>query len=271
MKFISILERRERKEKKNKLTFAIISSGIMILLLLLILFSDRSNRNNGGISTLLLIRIPHNHHRAHTVPHAVITNASKPAIITLSSSPKPTAPHNHSAQPKPLDLQAKPLLHIMIFHNVYLKRNLGVHERLGQIRGLGGGKCIEIILQLLLRLLVLRVHDGEVNGTPIGTVENRSRTDVDENDGVPRAEVVVNGPLDGEGGLVGEVDGDANLALGAGGGSVSGGRGGGGREAGGGGADFDFSEGREVGIRRGGVVILVLVWVLHRRGKGLGF
>lgn len=45
---------------------------------------------------------------------------------------------------------------------------------------------------------------------------------MEENHGVAGAEVVMDGPFDGEGGLVGEIDGDADLALGVGGGSFGG-------------------------------------------------
>lgn len=46
---------------------------------------------------------------------------------------------------------------------------------------------------------------------------------MEENDGVSGTDVVVDGPADGMGALVGEVDSDAELSAGAGGGGGSGG------------------------------------------------
>ncbi|KAG5524459.1 hypothetical protein RHGRI_031203 [Rhododendron griersonianum] len=56
------------------------------------------------------------------------------------------------------------------------------------------------------------VGDGEVGGAPVGAVEDGGSADLKEHDNVGGAEAVV----DGEGGLVGEVDGDVDLALGIG-------------------------------------------------------
>ena len=71
--------------------------------------------------------------------------------------------------------------------------------------------------------------DGEVNGAPVGAEKDGGWADVEEDDGVAGADVVVDSPTDGVGALVREVDGDAKLAAGAGrGGGSGGGTGGGG-------------------------------------------
>lgn len=83
---------------------------------------------------------------------------------------------------------------------------------------------------------------------PVGAEEDGGGGHVDEDDGVSGAEVVVDGPADGEGGLVGEVDGDPDLAAGEGGWCWGGGGGGG---VGGGVVDLDGGEVGVVGIRWG--------------------
>lgn len=47
---------------------------------------------------------------------------------------------------------------------------------------------------------------------------------MEENDGVSGPEIIVHGPSDGEGTLVAEIDGDADLAVGPSGGGPSAGR-----------------------------------------------
>ena len=49
--------------------------------------------------------------------------------------------------------------------------------------------------------------------SPVGAVEHGGGAHVEEDDGVAGPEVVLHGPADGLGGLVGEVDGDADAAL----------------------------------------------------------
>lgn len=73
---------------------------------------------------------------------------------------------------------------------------------------------------------------------------------MDENDSITGAEIILNGPADGEGRLIGEVDGNADLAAGKGGGSRCSGSSGGG---GGGSRVMDLDGGKVwvVGIRRG--------------------
>lgn len=52
-------------------------------------------------------------------------------------------------------------------------------------------------------------------GAPVGAVEAGGGTDVEQDHGVSRAEVILDGPADGVGALVAEIDGDSDLALGA--------------------------------------------------------
>lgn len=74
---------------------------------------------------------------------------------------------------------------------------------------------------------------------------------MEENYGVARTEVMMDGPFDGERGLVGEVDGDADATLGGGSGSVGGVRSGG-TVAWGRSFDFNGSQEGKVGVRGGG-------------------
>ncbi|KAK8447389.1 hypothetical protein SEVIR_8G063050v4 [Setaria viridis] len=57
------------------------------------------------------------------------------------------------------------------------------------------------------------VVDGDRDGAPVGAVEHGGGADVEQHDGIPGAEVVLDGPLDGEGGLVREVHRDADAAV----------------------------------------------------------
>lgn len=234
----------------------------MILGLVLILCSrsHRHHRLATASSVVLLIRISHDNNRTDAMPHTVIANTAKPPIASSLCCPKSPAPHDHSTQSKSLNLQTEPLLHIMILHNVDFERDLRVHKRLRQIGRLRSGEGVEIIFQLLLRLLVVGVDDGEVHGAPVSTVEDGSGAHVEQNNSISGAEVVMDGPLDGESRFVAEIDGDADLALGVGGGSFSGEWGGWRREARGGGADLDGGEWWQVGVRR---------WVLHFSGRVL--
>lgn len=83
-------------------------------------------------------------------------------------------------------------------------------------------------------------------GAPVGAVEDGGGADVDESDGVARAEVILDGPADGEGALVAEIDGDADFAVGGCGGcsAVCGGeKGGAGAGGGGGGGGSEWVAG----------------------------
>lgn len=93
-----------------------------------------------------------------------------------------------------------------------------LHQGLRHVIGLDVGQVIEILFELLLGLLGGIVGDGDVAGAPVSAVEDGGGADVEEDDGVAAAEVVLDGPFDGVGALVAEVDGDGDFALGVGGG-----------------------------------------------------
>lgn len=99
--------------------------------------------------------------------------------------------------------------------------------------------------------------DGEVDRAPVGAEEDVGRADVEaveQDHGVPGADVVLHGPADRVGALVGEVDGHADFAACAGGGGGGGGGGGVVMARGGGVVDFDLRELR-VGIQCGRVLV----------------
>nr|GLL38390.1 hypothetical protein CR513_39626 [Ipomoea trifida] len=203
---------------------------------------NRDHRFSVSISSILLVRIPDNHNRTNAMPNTVITDASKSAVVSFP----------------------KPLLHVVVLHDVDFERNLRVHQRLSQIGGLSDGESVEIVLQLLLRLLVVSVDDGEVNRSPVGAVEHRGGADVDENHGVARAEVLVHRPLDSEGGLIAEVHGDANPSLSSGGRRFGRRRSCRRRKSRRRRPDFDIGETWEVGIH-GGVRLILLHFLENSR------
>ncbi|KAM2354629.1 hypothetical protein ACFX1X_009341 [Malus domestica] len=58
-----------------------------------------------------------------------------------------------------------------------------------------------------LRVLRLgKSWDGDVGGDPVGAVEPVGGADVEEDDGIARVEIVLDGPFDGECALVAEID-----------------------------------------------------------------
>lgn len=138
----------------------------------------------------------------------------------------------------------------MVLDDVDLVRNLSLLQGLGEISSLGSREGIKVVLELLLdvslgrssrfvsaavvvqRLNIIVRVDGEVDGAPVGAEEYGSGADVEEDDGVSGTEIVVDRPTDGVGTLVGEVDGDADLAAGSGSRGRRGGGEGGGRRGG---------------------------------------
>nr|GMD11450.1 nitric oxide synthase-interacting protein [Ipomoea batatas] len=136
----------------------------------------------GAHTAIFLVRISDHNNRANTVLHTVITDGSKPAFGAAPGSAEAAAPHYHSAEPKPLNLQAQPLLHVVL------------------------------LLRLLVRRRRLR-HDGEVDGAPIGAVEDGGGADVEQDHGVARSEVVLDRPLHGVRALVAQIDGDGDFPL----------------------------------------------------------
>jgi hypothetical protein len=207
-----------------------------------LIFRHRAQLIPEGVATSSsrsIIRVAHNHHGADTVVHAVVTDAPEPPFAGPARGAEATAAHDQGGQAEALGLEAEALLHVVVLDDVDLEGGLRDDERLREVLRLGGGEGVEVLLPLLLGLLGLLlggrgarralgdvgvgvVVDGDRDGAPVGAVEHGGGADVQQHDGVPGAEVVLDGPLDGKGGLVGEVDGDADAA-------VRGGRRGGGR------------------------------------------
>jgi len=177
-----------------------------------------------------IIWVAHNHNRADTVVHAVVTDAPEPPFPDPARGTESPAAHDHRGQAEALGLEAEALLHVVVFDDVDLEGDLRADQRLRKVLRLSGREGVELLLPLLLRLLRLLlsgrsahrtlgdvdvgvVVDGDRDGAPVGTIEHRGGADVEQHHGVPGAEVVLNGPLDGKGGLVGEVDGDADAAV----------------------------------------------------------
>ena len=180
------------------------------------------------------------------VVDAVIADAAEPTVVVAAANgAESPASHDDSAESEPLDLEAKPLLHVVILHDVDLVGDLRLLQRPRQIGGFRGGERVEIVLQLLLivggrrrgrgggggYIIGVAVEvgrgNGEVDRAPVGAEEDGGGADVEEDDGVAGSDVVVDGPAYSVSRLVGEIDGDADLAAGAGG------RGGSGPHAGG--------------------------------------
>ena len=177
-----------------------------------------------------IIRVAHNHHKAGAVVHAVVADAPEPPFPDPARGAEAAAAHDQGGQAKALGLEAEALLHVVVLDDVDLEGDLRADERLREVLRLGGGEGVEVLLPLLLGLLGLLlggrgarralgdvgvgvVVDGDRDGAPVGAVEDRGGAHVEQHDGVPGAEVVLHGPLDGEGGLVGEVDGDGDAAV----------------------------------------------------------
>lgn len=182
----------------------------------------------GGVVLL----ISHHHHGAGAVLHAVIADAAELPFAPPPGGADAAAAHDDGAQSQPLNLQAQPLLHVVILHDVNLHRDMGVHERLRQVVGLLRRQVVVLLLHLPRRRR-RRLGEGVVGGggavgggggggAPVGAVENAGGPDMEEDHGVAGADVVVHRPLHGEGALVAEVDGDGDAAEGGGGGGVDG-------------------------------------------------
>ena len=132
-----------------------------------------------------------------------------------------------------------------------LIRKPALLQRLRQIRHLGRGEGVEVLLARLIRRIFLG-FEGE--RAPVGAEEDGGGGDVEEDDGVSGADVVIHGPADGVGAFFREVDCDSDFAAGSGGGS----RGGGG---GGGGGGVVVVRGRWVVDLDGGELRVIGIWV----------
>ena len=95
----------------------------------------------------------------------------------------------------------------MIFDDADLEGDAVIDQGLGQSLRLGGGERVEVSFRPLRRLL------REVNGAPVGAVEDAGGADVEEDHGVPGAEVVFDRPSHGIRTLIAQIDGDHDAAL----------------------------------------------------------
>lgn len=115
----------------------------------------------------------------------------------------------------------------MVFDNVDSERELSLDQGLGQGGGLGGGEIVEIVLKFALGgLSGGRGRVGVVDiaavgsyrdrfGAPVGSIEDACGSHVEEDHVVSGTEVVLDGPSDGVGALVAQVDSDRDLTVGA--------------------------------------------------------
>ena len=173
--------------------------------------------------TVTIIRIPHDNNRTNTVVNTIITNRAKlPIAPSLLLSSKPSAPHDHRAQIQPLDLQTQPLPHVVVLHYLDLVREPRLLQGLREIGDFRGREGVEILLGGVAR----RRRRLEREGAPVGAEEDGGGGDVEDDDGVSGADVVIDGPADGEGAFLREVDCDSDFTAGAGGGGCGGGSGG---------------------------------------------
>nr|GMC51295.1 probable membrane-associated kinase regulator 6 [Ipomoea batatas] len=85
---------------------------------------------------------------------SMVSTRIRRAAYSVDNWLKSTAPHD-GTESQPFDLEAEPLLHIVVLKDI------------------------------LLRLLVVSVDDGEVNRTPVSSIENRGGADMKEYHGVP--------------------------------------------------------------------------------------
>ena len=220
-----------KRTKAKTLTFLIVP---LLLSLFRLLHDGHSWGNSiGTVAGVLVFGVPHHDDRTDAVVDAVVADAAESTVAAAARRTEPPAPHDHRIQAESLDLQAQPLPHVVILHDVDLVRDLRLPQRPRDIGGLRSSERVEVLLQLLLRHLGSRggddavavVHirggDREVNGAPVGPEEDRSGTDVEEDHGVAWSYIVIHSPAHGVGRLVREIDGHSNLAAGPSGGRRS--------------------------------------------------
>lgn len=251
---------QNQKNKSKTLTF-LIDPLLSLFLFLLLRGGHGSGTGIGAVARVLVFGIPHHDDRTDAVVDAVVADAAESTVVAAAHRTEPPAPHDHGIQAEPLDLQAQPLPHVVVLHDVDLVRDLRLLQRPREIGGLRRRERVEVVLQLPLRHLGARggvgagtvVHigggDRVVDGAPVGAEEDLGGADVEEDHGVARTDVVIDGPAHGVGRLVREIDGHANLAAGPGGGRRGGRRGGGVVARGGRVVDFDGWELRMVWVK----------------------
>jgi hypothetical protein len=174
-------------------------------------FMKNSNMIRGRDS-LGLLGEPDNNNGADAMANTIIADTPEPALAIPLGGPEASAPHDDGIDAKPLDLEADPLLHVVVLDDVNLEGDVALHQRLSKIRGLGGRESIEVVFELLMGFLVGGV-DGKIDGAPVGSVEDAGRAYMEENDVVTGSEIVQHRPFHGERALVAQIDCDGDFPV----------------------------------------------------------
>ena len=162
---------------------------------------------------VIVIGITNHNNRADTVMYTVIADAAETRLGgAFGGRAEATAAHDNSAEPEPLDLEAEPLLQVVVLHDVDFEGDLSLDQGLSQGVGLRSREIVQLVLELALLglgvegrigILILGLGLGRNGGAaPVGAVEDASGADVEEDDVVTGAEVVLDGPFNGVGTLV---------------------------------------------------------------------
>ena len=160
---------------------------------------------------VIVIGITNHNNRADTVMYTVVADAAETRLGgAFGGRAEATAAHDNSAEPEPLDLEAEPLLHVVVLHDVDFEGDLSLDQGLSQGVGLRSREIVQLVLELPLlglgvegRIGILILILGRNGGAaPVGAVEDAGGADVEEDDVVTGAEVVLDGPFDGVGTLV---------------------------------------------------------------------
>ena len=160
---------------------------------------------------VIVIGITNHNNRADTVMYTVIADAAETRLGgAFGGRAEATAAHDNSAEPEPLDLETEPLLQVVVLHDVDFEGDLSLDQGLSQRVGLRSREIVQLVLELALlglgvegRIGILILGLGRNGGAaPVGAVEDAGGADVEEDDVVAGAEVVLDGPFNGVGTLV---------------------------------------------------------------------
>ena len=162
---------------------------------------------------VIVIGITNHNNRADTVMYTVVADAAETRLGgAFGGRAEATAAHDNSAEPEPLDLEAEPLLQVVVLHDVDFEGDLSLDQGLSQGVGLRSREIVQLVLELALLglgvegrigILILGLGLGRNGGAaPVGAVEDAGGADVEEDDVVAGAEVVLDGPFNGVGTLV---------------------------------------------------------------------
>ena len=135
-------------------------------LIVLLPFLDGEDSFSGDI---LIFGIADDDDGTDAMVDAVIADAAEPAVVVAAANgAESAASHDNRTESEPLDLEAKPLLHVVILHDVDLVGDLRLLQRPRQIGGFQSGERVEIVLQLLLIVGGRRRRRGGGGGYFIG-------------------------------------------------------------------------------------------------------